>query len=189
MTDKTSRTPDRAAAGDQKQLIRVADDLLPRIISHFTSSRLGELEIRQGDWRVRLRRAVDGGSPQVQERPAEGRRAVGPGGPAVTATAPEADPAHVVVTSPAVGYYQPADGRDLGRAIRSGDTLGHVDMLGVRHDIVSTADGVIGRLLAEPGQAVEYGQGLVRLDRMDLASAAAEPSGAAEPTAAAEPKA
>jgi pyruvate/2-oxoglutarate dehydrogenase complex dihydrolipoamide acyltransferase (E2) component len=48
----------------------------------------------------------------------------------------------------------------VGRIVRSGDTLGYVDVLGVRQDVVAPVDGVLMRLLAEPGQAVEYGQGL-----------------------------
>jgi len=71
-----------------------------------------------------------------------------------------------MVTSPAVGYYQPIDGLDIGRSVRQGDALGHVDVLGIRHDVVAPADGVVGRVLADPGEAVEYGQDLVRLDRL-----------------------
>ncbi len=37
-------------------------------------------------------------------------------------------------------------------------------MLGVRQEVVAPADGVVGRYLAEAGEAVEYGQELVRLE-------------------------
>jgi biotin carboxyl carrier protein len=42
--------------------------------------------------------------------------------------------------------------------------MGHIDVLGVRQEVVAPADGIVGRLLVEAGQAVEYGQELVRLD-------------------------
>lgn len=153
-----------------EQLSRVADDVLPRVISRFSASNLGELEISHNGWRVRLRRDVQTVGTSVPERATDGRRAVGPGGTTAAAPPPpahESDPKRVVVTSPAVGYFQPAENRDVGRSVRSGDTLGHVDVLGVRNDVVASADGLIGRVLIEPGQAVEYGQPLVRIDRVD----------------------
>jgi biotin carboxyl carrier protein len=69
-----------------------------------------------------------------------------------------------MVTSPAVGYFQPAEGLDVGRNVRGGDVLGHVDVLGIRHDVVASADGVLGRVVVEAGEAVEYGQELIRVD-------------------------
>lgn len=74
------------------------------------------------------------------------------------------DRGRTVVTSPAVGYFLPLGAQGVGGQVRQGDVLGHVDVLGVRQDVVAASDGVISRLLAEAGQAVEYGQGLVRID-------------------------
>jgi len=48
--------------------------------------------------------------------------------------------------------------------VRSGDKIGSVDVLGVLQDVVSPVDGVIGSSLAEAGEAVEYGQELVRIE-------------------------
>jgi len=70
-----------------------------------------------------------------------------------------------MVTSPAVGYFQPAEGLEVGRSFRTGDVLGHVDVLGIRHDVVTPADGVLGRILVESAEAVEYGQEIARVDR------------------------
>ena len=39
-----------------------------------------------------------------------------------------------------------------------------MDVLGVREDVVAPVDGVIGSSLAEAGEAVEYGQELVRIE-------------------------
>jgi biotin carboxyl carrier protein len=49
----------------------------------------------------------------------------------------------------------------VGTRVRQGDTLGHVDVLGVREDVLAPADGLVGELLTEAGTAVEYGQELV----------------------------
>ncbi|HTS14242.1 MAG TPA: biotin/lipoyl-containing protein, partial [Candidatus Sulfotelmatobacter sp.] len=63
-----------------------------------------------------------------------------------------------------VGYFSPLGSLTAGVTVRSGDVLGHVDVLGVRQDVVAPADGVVGRYLAEAGEAVEYGQELVRME-------------------------
>lgn len=51
---------DRAAAGnrnaDHAEIGRLADVLLPALIAKLSTTRLGELEVREGEWRVRLRR-------------------------------------------------------------------------------------------------------------------------------------
>ncbi len=47
---------------------------------------------------------------------------------------------------------------------RGGDVLGYVDVLGVRQEVVAPGDGIVARLMAEAGEAVEYGQDLVRLE-------------------------
>jgi pyruvate/2-oxoglutarate dehydrogenase complex dihydrolipoamide acyltransferase (E2) component len=45
--------------------------------------------------------------------------------------------------------------------------VGHVDVLGVPVDVVAPADGRLGRLYAAAGEAVEYGQELVRIDGVE----------------------
>jgi len=174
--DESRRTAlDSEAA--QRELTRVAEDVLPAIIARFGAASLGELEIRHGEWRVRLRRA-DGAAPSAGEtsgathaagvsgagRPRESRdRRSGD-----AARRSEGDGAHAdrsMVTSPAVGYFQPAEGLEVGRSFRTGDVLGHVDVLGIRHDVVTPADGVLGRILVESAEAVEYGQEIARVDR------------------------
>ncbi len=144
----------------QRELRRVADDVLPALIARFGAGSLGELEVRHGDWRVRLRRA-DGVASTVRVRePRDGRSAD-------KERRSEGEAAHAdrsVVTSPAVGYFQPGEGLDVGHNVRGGDVLGHVDVLGIRHDVVAAADGVLGRIVVESGEAVEYGQDLMRVD-------------------------
>jgi len=48
----------------QRELTRVAEDVLPALIARFGAASLGELEIRHGECRVRLRRA-GGAGPAV----------------------------------------------------------------------------------------------------------------------------
>jgi len=190
--------PDDAASTDQlpdaAALERLADELLPALIAHFNASGLGELEVRRGEWRVRLRAAAGGrpqagpdamdpvaaaGSGRKATRPAGGLAPSGaPGAASVNGGAPSegssgdrADPAAArgaperhVAASPGVGYFTARDGLAAGSAVRGGDVLGHVDVLGVAVEVVSPADGIVARVLADGGEAVEYGQELVRVE-------------------------
>ena len=48
-------------------------------------------------------------------------------------------------------------------------------MLGVPQEVVAPADGLVGASLVEPGDAVEYGQGLVVIEFASAAVATAPP--------------
>jgi biotin carboxyl carrier protein len=63
-----------------------------------------------------------------------------------------------------VGYFQPGPKAASGTRVRAGDTLGTVDVLGVRQEVTTPADGIVGQTLVESGTAVEYGQELIRLE-------------------------
>ena len=139
-------------------LTRITDELLPALVARLGVSGLGELEVRQGDWRVRLRRDVD------RSRPSGGSAAGPDAEVGRTTPATRHQPARGMVTAPAVGYYTPRDGLRVGQAVAAGDVFGWVDVLGVRQDVVAPVSGTVGRLLVEPGQAVEYGQELLQID-------------------------
>ncbi len=47
-------------AEDHAAIDRLADELLPALIAKLAATGLGELEVREGDWKVRLRRPADG---------------------------------------------------------------------------------------------------------------------------------
>src|SRR4051812_10719745 len=151
--------------GNLAELGRVADELLPPLVARLGVSDLAEIEVRQGTWRVRIRRATSDAN-----RASTG--AAAPAGPAATpagtmtahppaAMAPAAD--QTVARSTAVGYFALKAGIAVGHRVARGDVLGWVDVLGVRKEIVAPADGVVGRLVTEPGDPVEYGQELVAL--------------------------
>ncbi|HET7677784.1 MAG TPA: biotin/lipoyl-containing protein [Candidatus Limnocylindrales bacterium] len=100
--------------------------------------------------------------------------AVGPGRgePAAATRVVGRELSRVPATSPAVGYYLPLEGMATGHRVHAGDVIGHIDVLGVRQEVVAPADGVVGRLLAQQGEAVEYGQELLRIDLVASAAAA-----------------
>jgi biotin carboxyl carrier protein len=75
-----ARRPERSAAersADHAAIDRLAGELLPALIAKLGATALGELEVREGAWRVRLRRSgdgVSGGAPR-ERRPGDRERA------------------------------------------------------------------------------------------------------------------
>ena len=175
---RTSRSAEERAA-DHAAIERLTDGLLPALIAKLGATGLGELEVREGAWRVRLRRPTSGkpgGSGQTArdrrhartERTETVDRGDGagtrPGWTPLLETRAESDPTREVATSPAVGIYRPAPDVVAGTRVRSGDRIGSVDMLGVAQEVIVPADGIVGASLAESGDAVEYGQELLVIE-------------------------
>jgi biotin carboxyl carrier protein len=148
---------------DRATIARLADELLPTLIDRLSRSELGELEVREDGWRIRLRR-----SPADPDADNHAGQAPSPHRPAAVAHADAGparrEPPRGAVTSPAVGYFALRDGVAIGARLREGDLIGSVDVLGVRQDVVSPADGMLRVLEVESGQAVEYGQFIGRVE-------------------------
>jgi biotin carboxyl carrier protein len=170
---------------DHDAIARLADDLLPALIAKLASGGLGEIEVRQGGWKARLRKAATVPGPRkVAAAEVAGQvRGAGHGRPDDRERRgrdpKEADQGKVVATSPAVGIYNPRRDLAVGMRVRSGDKIGIVDVLGVKQDVVSPVDGIIGSSLAEAGEAVEYGQELVRIELPEQVPTGEAPAGEA----------
>jgi biotin carboxyl carrier protein len=63
----TEARSDASRRADHAAISKLAEDLLPALIAKLGSTNLGELEVREGEWQVRLRRPYGVG-------PGEGRR-------------------------------------------------------------------------------------------------------------------
>lgn len=181
-------------SSDHAAIDRLGTELLPSLVAKLGATGLGELEVREGAWRVRLRRSGSGVVAMVtpsghgagrDRRPAEraadrgdrhpdrpGR--IPPHGDGSTRTDRRG-----VATSPAVGIYRPRTDLTVGDRVRSGDRLGAVDMLGVAQEVLAPIEGIVGSSLAESGDAVEYGQELLVIEAVvPSAPAAPSPGGA-----------
>jgi acetyl-CoA carboxylase biotin carboxyl carrier protein len=161
-------------ADARRTIARLAAETLPRLIERLTKSELGELEVRDDGWRIRLRKPVNGaqsGSAAARSQLDQPRRAAsGTGGHTERGTSARGHQTHRtetnrgLVTSPAVGYFVPRQGVGVGVMVSRGDLVGHVDVLGVRQEVVAPIDGVLGAVEVESGQAIEYGQPIARVD-------------------------
>jgi len=133
---------DRAPAdrlADHAAIDALTDDLIPALIAKLGASGLGEIEVREGDWKVRLRRPADGPSPgsgrragarsgQTVATPSPARSVLTPVGPGRVAggSSEEADGRSADgagIAAPAAG--DPASrGRDPFRAIATSPAVG-----------------------------------------------------------------
>ena len=139
---------------------RAAAQLVPELTERLRRHGLGEIEVAHGDLRLRVSATPTPPVPEpagVQPEP-------------VSASQPVPDvPPSVGVASPAVGFFVYADGLGPGLDVGKGDALGHVEMLGVRHDVRAPRGGTVRHLVAESGEAVEYGQVVLELDAPEVA--------------------
>jgi acetyl-CoA carboxylase biotin carboxyl carrier protein len=135
----------------------VADELVPRLAERLRRHGLGEIEVRRGDLRLRISATA---SASVTATPA----AVAAPEPQASGADPAPEPASIAVASPAVGFFVYADGLGPGLVLAKGDSVGQVEMLGVRHDVRTPRAGTVRNLVAESGEAVEYGQVVVELE-------------------------
>ena len=69
------------------------------------------------------------------------------------------DPRREAAVSPAVGIFRAGAG--VGTRVRAGDRIAMVDLLGIPQDVVAPIDGIVAEVLAQGGDAVEYGEEVV----------------------------
>jgi acetyl-CoA carboxylase biotin carboxyl carrier protein len=141
---------------------------LKTLIELVESSGIAELEISEGEERVRITRTVastqqsyaPAHAPQISIAPAT--QAVAP---AAETTKPAVAEGHVV-KSPMVGtFYRSASPGskafvDVGQSVNTGDTLCIIEAMKLLNEIEADQGGVIKAILVENGQPVEFGQPL-----------------------------
>ena len=141
---------------------------LKTLIELVESSGIAELEISEGEERVRITRSSRAGSPaslQTSQSPSEGTTLVPSPVPATAALPPE--PEGHVVKSPMVGtFYRSASPGakafvEIGDEVSVGDPLCIIEAMKLMNEIEADRAGMIKAILIENGQPVEYGQPLV----------------------------
>ena len=142
---------------------------LKTLIDLVSESNVSELEITEAEGKVRI---VKGGgavvqqympAPQQMAQPAQAAPA--PAAAPVAAAAPEVPAGHVV-KSPMVGtlYHAASPGASafvqVGSQVKEGDTICIIEAMKILNEIEADKTGTVMQILAENGQAVEYGQSL-----------------------------
>ena len=143
---------------------------LKTLIDLVSDSNVSELEITEAEGKVRI---VKGGGAMVQQYLPVGQQ-MAPAPLAAQAAAPDAAPVVVAapvetghtVKSPMVGtFYRSASPGaksfvEIGDAVKEGETLCIIEAMKILNEIESDKTGTVRRILADNGQAVEYGQPL-----------------------------
>jgi acetyl-CoA carboxylase biotin carboxyl carrier protein len=138
---------------------------LKKLIDLVQESGIAELEITEGEEKVRISRVGQAGQAAVMATP---QMAALPVAAAAPLAAPEA-PAQVeghIVKSPMVGtFYRAATPGakafvEVGDRVNSGDTLCIIEAMKLLNEIEADQGGVVKEAYVENGQPVEYGEPL-----------------------------
>ena len=143
---------------------------LKTLIDLVETSGIAELEIQEGEERVRITRAPMQGQQTLMLHTSPQPTAPAPAAPVTPVAAPEAPVAPAeeghAVKSPMVGtFYRSASPGaapfvEIGDTVAQGDTLCIVEAMKLMNEIEADAAGTIKAILVENGQPVEFGQPL-----------------------------
>jgi len=140
---------------------------LRQLVVLMNEHELSEIDLRQGQMRIRLRKGVE-----PVGAPVEVRHAGLPGGRQEAAHQPPApsDEHLVVIKSPMVGTYYSAASPDAPPFVKVGDRVGRettvciIEAMKVFNEIPAETAGQVVAVLVESGAPVEFGQPLFKVD-------------------------
>jgi acetyl-CoA carboxylase biotin carboxyl carrier protein len=142
---------------------------LKKLIDLVEESGISELELTEGEEKVRISRALMPNSAPVMQYMAAPQAPAPTHAAAATptATAPVvAEVAGHTVKSPMVGTFYRSSSPDakpfvdVGTKVAVGDTLCIIEAMKLLNEIESDVAGVVKKILLENGQPVEYGEPL-----------------------------
>jgi acetyl-CoA carboxylase biotin carboxyl carrier protein len=140
---------------------------LKTLIDLVQNSGISELEISEGDEKIRIAKQFTVAAGSAVSAPAVQLAAPAAGIPPAPASAVEAAPAVAeghVMKAPMVGTFYRSSGPDaaafveVGQTVKAGDTLCVIEAMKLMNEIEAEISGVIKAIQVENGQAVEYGQ-------------------------------
>ena len=142
---------------------------LKTLIDLVAESGIAELEITEGEGKVRIVKFSQTVQPQAYVAPVAAPAATAPAAAPVAASAAPAAAAAIfghVVKSPMVGtfYRAPNPGAapfvEVGQTVKEGQPLCIIEAMKLLNEIEADKSGVIKEILVENGEPVEYGQPL-----------------------------
>jgi biotin carboxyl carrier protein len=173
--EPVGRRPERSAAersADHAAIDRLTAELLPALIAKLGATGLGELEVREGGWRVRLRRPGASAASAIarERRPGERERAARSG---ASQGGTHAAAGGMTPVGPGREARDAHNGREPG-AFRDGRTDGRIDD---RIVATSPAVGIFQpRAEARAGTRVRAGDRLGAVDMLGVPQEVVAPS-------------
>ena len=145
---------------------------LQKLIDLVEESGIAEIEVTEGEEKVRITRSVAAPAVQtvyapaapVQAAPAAPAPSAAPAAPA--APAPAVRDLSNAQKSPMVGtFYRAASPStpafvEVGQTVKAGDTLCIIEAMKLMNEIEAEKSGVVKEILVENGQPVEFGEPL-----------------------------
>jgi acetyl-CoA carboxylase biotin carboxyl carrier protein len=150
---------------------------LKTLIDLVSDSNVSELEITEAEGTVRIVKSAPAPVAMVTQMPAPAPIAVA--APVAAAPAPvaapaapavEAEPTGHIVKSPMVGTFYRASSpgakafAEVGQQVKEGETICIIEAMKILNEIEADKSGTITKILAENGQAVEYGAPLLIIE-------------------------
>jgi acetyl-CoA carboxylase biotin carboxyl carrier protein len=138
-----------------------------RLIELMKEHDLSELDLKQADNRVRIRR---GGEVVAYSAPAPVAARPAAAAEPVAAKESASEARMLVVKSPMVGTFYRASGPDAAPFVKVGDRIGPdktcciVEAMKVFNEIPAGVSGQVVAILVENGSPVEFGQPLIKVD-------------------------
>jgi acetyl-CoA carboxylase biotin carboxyl carrier protein len=149
---------------------------LKELVRLMTSSDLTELDLRDKDEQVTIRRASPQAVPTVMAHPMPAMHVATPVAPAPAAVsapaaaaapaAPAEDAGLVAIESPMVGTFYASPGPDkppfvsVGAQVGPTSTVCLVEAMKIFNEIKAERSGTVAKILVKSGDAVEFGQPL-----------------------------
>lgn len=153
------------AENNDKPGMHVDIDLVRQLAAVLDDTNLSEIEVEDGDRKVRVARTIQA-APQMMQAPAYAAPAAPPAAAAPAEAAPAAPGANAV-KSPMVGTVYLAANPEaknfvaIGDKVAAGDTLVIIEAMKVMNPIHAPVAGTVTAVLVENGQPVEFDQPLV----------------------------
>lgn len=144
--------------------IQVDTDLVRQLAELLDATQLTEIEVQDGERRIKVARQVQAVAAAHVAMPAAAPQPVA--APAAPAAAPAADAANAI-RSPMVGtaYLAPEPGAanfvSIGDKVKAGDTLLIIEAMKVMNPITAPAAGTVRDILIANGNPVEFDQPLI----------------------------
>ena len=155
--------------------IKELKDVAVELMDALKNRGLGEVELELDDVKIKIKSAPPAPVVPVAAAPAAApvAAAAAPaaqGEAAPAAVAAEELPAGTPVKSPLVGTFYSSPAPDappfvlVGQKVKEGDTLFIIEAMKTMNEIKAPCDGTVVRILAQPGDMVEYNQTVVIIE-------------------------
>lgn len=141
--------------------IKELKDIALELMDALAAKKLGEVELELDDAKIKIKAA--------EPAPVIAAASVAAAAPAAESAdaAPAAEeqlPAGTQVKSPLVGTFYSSPSPDeppfvlVGQQVKEGDTLCIIEAMKIMNEIKAPCDGKVIRIMAQPGDMVEYNQ-------------------------------